>query len=349
MTVDNVDIPQTQRIGEHGSQFEESFLSDFLKGKLNAGVLEVVQEGEPFELSLPVELGSIRRSDTQYQNHARTIFEEYNALKDIIPDVPRYQKTEHDNKVEYNRDAFATITDIDPDEVGELFDHPSELLEYQESSSSSESDSEEGINWFQLVPSRVLIEGRYNYEQRCRDSMVSINKYLIDCLIKPDMQEMMSSSTDILQFIKLINYVKTMRNITVDKDTKNVLRGFLMCFKDILKSNPGTQYCIDRNITVTWKDSKIRFFAVKSYESRDVAREICNRNPKVNIVHDIRNCDASVQWLSLPLLQQDLNNKIKDGFKKEDFSKSTLATSKLNSLIPKIIRAEFDLSCRYDF
>jgi len=253
--------------------------------------------------------------------------------------------------IEINREIFTTLNDVDGTELGELFENylfvPETEIISSESDSSSSSDD---IGWFQIVPSRKLIEGVYNFDQRCRESMTNANMFLLTGLIQPDIEEILRSKTDLKLLVTLLSYIKSARvNLKLNKETKNLLKCVYQVLYNVMKTNNNCCYIFEDNMALKWKSGKLRFLAVKGFEDKDVALQLVASKPTISYEKLIQNCDTSISWLSTDLKQSDLDSVLTRGFDCEGFSRGTQICRILSTLIPRFKRTEFKLTGVYDF
>jgi len=255
------------------------------------------------------------------------------------------------NTIDINRDLFAHLDDIDPEELGELFDAPPEIVEYnQESSSSSSSEDSEGVTWYQLVPTTSLIEGTYNFDEKCKQSMLDFNTFLMKIFVEKDVNEIIRNKQDLALVLVLCNNILQKRKIMkLTKVHKTLVKALIVSLENVLKNNSNTYYSFASNMGLKWDKGKIKCYAMLPLEDKQLALDKASSNPLVNYAYSVSNCDTSVYWLTMPLLQEDLDDFFSKGFQVDNFQKNTQFTSLLNSLIPRLQKVEFNLIGKYSF
>jgi hypothetical protein len=131
--------------------------------------------------------------------------------------------------IEHNRDLFATLDDLESEDLGELFEMPAEITEYnQESSSSSSSDESEGVTWYQLVPTTSLIEGTYNYDEKCKQVMMDLNLFLITIFTEKDLHEIVRNKQDLALFFVLCNNIFQLhKSLKLSKPHKALIKSMI--------------------------------------------------------------------------------------------------------------------------
>jgi hypothetical protein len=292
------------------------------------------------------------KTQTEEGIEARQAFFDYNNLTRQRLSNKGFQISEATmEEIETNRDLFASMAEFDKEEIGELFDMPEEIIEYEKemSDSSSSSDSDE-ITWFQLVPSTSLIEGAYNFDNRCRQAMLSANDFIFKIFVDKDVEEMVRNKEDLANIMKLINYVSLIKKqLKLTKQQKSIIKSLIYSLKNIIKKNNNTYHSFTTNISLKWKENKVKFFAMKGFESEETARNIAKNRPTVTIARDTLNCASDITWLATPLFQDDLDDFLSKGFTTESFHRNTQFASLLSQFIPRLEKTDFGLKGKYDF
>jgi len=333
---------------EFGMQFSESYLMSRLKNLITAeSNIETVE----VEMDT-IDLMGDNYNSTNEGNNARSRSKQYeNIVKNRQGLLNNTVNPLTLEDIDFNRNTFVSIMDIEKDELGQLFEHIEYIKQdYESNSSSSGSESENDISWFQLVPSKELIEGVYNFDKRCQEAMVNLNEYILTSLIKPGVEELLNCKNDIVLFLTLLNYLKSGRSsVKLNKKHKGLLKLVLFTITNILKENNRTCYTISRNIGIKWKNDKIELLALKGFETEEEALKISNSKPNISFERDVKNNDSSAYWLSTNLAQQDLDYLFEKGFDSAEFVKRNQLTRLMGELIPRFKKTEFKLKGSYNF
>jgi hypothetical protein len=348
-----------------GKQLDESYLLGILSGKnVNIGGtgfanIDIVPDTNLNEMSIfgnlsaNVEIiSNVDVTNTMSGITARQMFEDYNSLMPLrVTNRGQVISERQLESIEFNRDMFATLSDIDDEELGELFEFPNETIEYEMSMSSddSSSDSEE-LTWYQLVPSTSVIEGTYNYDLKCMKSMLNLNEFLLKVIVDKDMEDMISSRKDLCTIVLLVNYISSnLRRLKISKSQKALVRCLLYSLRGILKKNSTNLYSFTENMAIKYSNEKISFFAIKAFENKSEALYISQNSPSIKFENNCLNCDKDLYYLSAPLTQDDLDHFLSKGFRDFELSRSTVLCNIVNELIPRFKKTEFRLKGNYGF
>jgi len=351
-----------------GTDLGEDFLKNFLNTKLKENLkIDTIQN---IDIELDTDLSVQESLLNTFDNDSVSLITQENTSQTEESKTARQMLIEYEavmekrmtnlNKqisiigledIEVNRNLFATIDDLESDDLGELFEVPAEITEYnQESSSSSSSDESEGITWYQLVPTTSLIEGTYNYDEKCKKSMMNLNLFLVTIFTEKDLHEMIRNKQDLALILTLCNNILNRHtSLNLSKSHKALIKALIYSLKNVLRKNQNTYFCFDTNMGIKWSNNKINFFAMLPVEDKQLALERASANPLVKYANHVENCSSGVSWLVMPLLQEDLDDFFSKGFLTESFHKNTPFTHLLNDFIPRLQKTEFKLRGKYNF
>jgi len=351
-----------------GNQLPENLLLNLIKPKLQKFFDTDTQTGEEIVLNADNTLDDMSnilkfnqnidlsfettQQDTNEAQEARDAFDKYmTVVESRHTNLGVNIQTADLDSIDLNRNLFATLDDLEESEVGELFEEPIETTEYHyESSSSNSSEEDEGVSWYQLVPSRHLIEGTYNFDERCKKSMMNLNDFLFTMFVDKDMQEIVNSRTDLGLIIVLCNRILQQRlSLKITKKQKALIKSLILSLKRTLKKNNNVYFSFADNMGIKYESNKLKFYAMLPLEDKQMALDRASSNPMVKYAQNVANCSVNVSWLVMPLYQEDLDIFCEKGFKAESLHRSTQFSNLVNDFFPRIKQTQFTLKGKYGF
>jgi len=254
-----------------------------------------------------------------------------------ILDIKNYESLTKNISIENERD-FMIPVNVDLEIFDDTLLDDAELLinvsEGSESSSSSDEQLQTTTDWFQMQPFQDIHQKLYGFDRKCRESMVSMEEYLLTCIVKPDIVKIVTKIGEANKLILYLSHItRHFKQYKNQSTLKSVFKAIIWGLKDFLKETKQPVF-IGKQKAISLNGKRLTFLRCKAFSDKEEAMRIAASSTQVRFVNEMTNSRSETNWVTQELQQLDFDRYIMMNELKDPFTSTGSFMDILNTIFP---------------